>query len=109
MPTLEAKFQIGDVVRHRMFPFRGVIFDVDPTFSNSEEWYQSIPEEVRPHRDQPYYHLFAENDKTHYVAYVSQQNLVMDETHTPVDHPDIPELFEIQDGCRYALKEHFAN
>ncbi|MEL6955486.1 MAG: heat shock protein HspQ, partial [Pseudomonadota bacterium] len=69
----QAKYQIGQVVKHRVFPFRGVIFDVDPEFANSDEWYESIPEEVRPHKDQPYYHLFAENERTHYVAYVSEQ------------------------------------
>jgi len=105
----EAKFQIGQVVRHRMFPFRGVVFDVDPIFSNSEDWYNSIPEEVRPDRDQPYYHLFAENEKTHYIAYVSEQNLLIDDNPEPVDHPEIPELFELVDGGRYTLKQHISN
>ena len=63
-----AKFRIGQVVQHRVYPFRGVIFDVDPTFSNSEEWWDSIPEEVRPERDQPFYHLLAENEETEYIA-----------------------------------------
>ena len=71
-----AKFQIGQVVRHRLFPFRGVVFDIDPIFNNTEEWYESIPAEIRPHKDQPFYHLFAENDQTEYVAYVSEQNLL---------------------------------
>jgi heat shock protein HspQ len=94
-----AKFRIGQVVRHRLFPFRGVIFDVDPTFSNTEEWWQSIPEEMRPRRDQPYYHLFAENAETTYVAYVSEQNLLVDESGDPVRHPEVPEYFgELQDG-----------
>ena len=71
-----AKYQIGQVVRHRLFPFRGVVFDIDPIFSNTEEWYESIPAEMRPHKDQPFYHLFAENDETEYIAYVSEQNLL---------------------------------
>src|SRR2546423_7577783 len=75
-----ARFTIGEVVRHRLFDFRGVIFDVDPVFANSEEWYQAIPEELRPPKDQPFYHLLAENEETNYVAYVSQQNLVRDES-----------------------------
>lgn len=104
-----AKFQIGQVVQHRAFPFRGVIFDVDPQFANSEEWYESIPEEVRPHKDQPFYHLFAENGRTHYIAYVSEQNLLEDTSRQPVDHPDIPELFTIQDDGLYALKKQAAN
>jgi len=73
-----AKFNIGQVVKHRIYPFRGVVFDVDPVFDNSDEWYDSIPLEVRPHKDQPFYHLFAENDETEYVAYVSEQNLLED-------------------------------
>ncbi len=71
--TRNAKFKIGQVVRHRLFPFRGVVFDIDPEFDNTEEWYQSIPAEVRPHKDQPFYHLFAENAETEYIAYVSEQ------------------------------------
>ncbi len=79
-----AKFAIGQVVRHRLFPFRGVIFDVDPTFNNTEEWYQAIPKEVRPRKDQPFYHLLAENSETEYIAYVSEQNLLEDESGEPV-------------------------
>ncbi|NQV20574.1 MAG: heat shock protein HspQ [Rhodospirillales bacterium] len=95
-----AKFQIGQVVKHRFFPFRGVIFDVDPTFSNSEEWWLSIPEEVRPRKDQPYYHLLAENEENSYVAYVSEQNLLVDDTGEPVRHPQVGELFgDLEDGC----------
>ena len=88
-----AKFAIGQVVRHRIFPFRGVVFDVDPVFANTEEWWQSIPEDIRPTKDQPFYHLLAENDQSFYVAYVSEQNLVADYSGEPVDHPDIPDLF----------------
>jgi heat shock protein HspQ len=94
-----AKFQIGQVVRHRYYPFRGVVFDVDPTFSNTEEWWHSIPAEVRPHKDQPFYHLLAENDDTEYVAYVSEQNLVADRSEEPLRHPQVSELFdELDDG-----------
>ncbi len=89
-----ARFQIGQVVRHRIYPFRGVIFDVDPTFANTEEWYESIPHDVRPAKDQPFYHLLAENAETEYVAYVSEQNLLPDESDEPLRHPQIPELFE---------------
>ena len=97
------KYQIGQVVRHRVYPFRGVIFDVDPQFANTEEWWNAIPEEVRPRRDQPFYHLYAENETSYYVAYVSEQNLVLDETGEPVDHPDVGEMFgDLRDG-HYAL------
>ena len=93
----EAKFQIGQVVKHRLFSFRGVIFDVDPVFANTEEWWLSIPEEIRPRKDQPFYHLFAENDETEYVAYVSEQNLLADETREPIHHPQVHDYFDRYD------------
>jgi heat shock protein HspQ len=94
-----AKFRIGQVVRHRVFPFRGVIFDVDPEFSNSEEWYEAIPKEIRPRKDQPFYHLLAENAEAYYVAYVSEQNLVIDDSGEPVEHPQVGEMFgELKEG-----------
>lgn len=101
-----AKFSIGDVVRHRSFPFRGVIYDVDPTFANTEEWWESIPENMRPKKDQPYYHLLAENEQTTYIAYVSEQNLLPDADGGPVRHPLVMELFgELNDGY-YELRSH---
>ncbi len=95
----QAKFHLGQIVRHRKHPFRGVVFDVDAIFANTEEWYQSIPEDSRPSKDQPFYHLLAENEHSYYVAYVSEQNLVPDETGEPIDHPDLNELFgDFRDG-----------
>ncbi len=95
----EAKYQLGQVVKHRVYPFRGVIFDVDPEFSNSEEWWNAIPEDVRPHKDQPFYHLLAENETSYYVAYVSEQNLLPDMSGEPVEHPEVGQLFsEIENG-----------
>jgi heat shock protein HspQ len=88
-----ARFALGQVVKHRFFPFRGVIYDVDPTFSNSEDWWLSIPEDMRPAKEQPFYHLLAENEQTSYVAYVSQQNLLPDDSGEPVNHPSVKELF----------------
>ncbi|WP_102226704.1 heat shock protein HspQ [Acidimangrovimonas sediminis] len=105
MLQTHAKYNIGQVVRHRKHPFRGVVFDVDAMFSNTEDWYQAIPEESRPSKDQPFYHLLAENDQSYYVAYVSEQNLVPDDTGEPVDHPDLPDLFGDFDGAGYPL--HF--
>src|SRR3954454_20870101 len=104
-----ARFAIGDVVKHRLFDFRGVIFDVDPEFSNSEEWYQAIPEELRPAKDQPYYHLLAENSESSYVAYVSQQNLRVDDSDEPIDHPAIETMFERFDDGRYQLRPQHRN
>jgi heat shock protein HspQ len=99
-----AKYAIGQVVRHRIFPFRGVIFDVDPEFANSEDWWLSIPPDVRPHKDQPFYHLLAENQESAYVAYVSEQNLLPDETGEPVGHPQAALLFDSFKGDHYTLR-----
>ena len=100
---------MGEIVRHRHFPFRGVIFDVDPEFNNSDEWWESIPEAIRPRKDQPFYHLLAENEDSSYIAYVSQQNLVPDESGRPVNHPAVEQLFESTDDGRYRLRRQHAN
>ena len=100
------KFTIGELVKHRYYPFRGVIFDVDPEFMNSEEWYESIPAHIRPKRNQPFYHLFAENDDGPYIAYVSQQNLEKDESKLPFDHPSVKLLFDGNDSDgNYIVKQ----
>ena len=104
MQVRQAKFQIGDIVKHRIYPFRGVIFDVDPVFSNTEEWWNSIPAHSRPAKDQPYYHLLAENAETSYIAYVSEQNLLTDNSNEPISHPQVSEMFcGIEDG-RYVMR-----
>ena len=100
---------IGDIVKHRIYPFRGVIVDVDPEFSNTEEWYQSIPAEIRPSRNQPYYHLMAENTETFYTAYVSQQNLVDDGDNGPLEHPDLDEIFSGMKKGKYHLRNEVRN
>ena len=105
----EPLFNIGDIVKHRIYPFRGVIIDVDPEFSNTEEWYQSIPAEIRPSRNQPYYHLMAENTETFYTAYVSQQNLVRDGENGPLEHPDIEEMFSGMEKGKYHLRNEVRN
>ena len=101
MNTKKAKFSIGDIVKHKHFDFRGVIYDVDFEFSSSEEWYQSIPKDVRPKKDQPYYHLLAENDEITYEAYVSEQNLILDDSNKPIKHPLINEIFSGKKGSGY--------
>mgnify|MGYP001159659968 CR=1 FL=1 len=107
--TRNAKFHIGQIVRHRIYPFRGVIFDVDPEFSNTEDWWLSIPEQIRPDKDQPYYHLYAENDEGPYIAYVSEQNLLVDESGYPVAHPQITETFTGLEDGRYVIHEGYAH
>jgi len=105
MKMRSAKFRVGQVVRHRFFPFRGVVFDVDPVFSNTEDWYKAIPEEIRPAKDQPFYHLLAENAETEYIAYVSEQNLLPDETGEPVRHPHVRSLFGSFEKGYYRSRE----
>ena len=105
MKLRTAKFGIGQVVRRRKFPFRGVIFDIDPEFANTEEWWLSIPEATRPTKDQPFYHLYAENGETEYVAYVSEQNLVPDASGEPVRHPEVDENFVRKDDGDYTMKQ----
>ena len=104
-----AKFKIGQVVKHRLFPFRGVVFDTDPTFSNTEEWWQSIPEKIRPNKDQPFYHLYAENAETEYVAYVSEQNLLPDTSSEPIRHPQVAEVFEKDSKGSYRPRDFLMN
>jgi heat shock protein HspQ len=104
-----AKFKLGEVVKHRLFPFRGVIFDIDPVFNNTDEWWLSIPENVRPSKDQPFYHLFAENAENEYIAYVSEQNLLPDTSGKPVRHPQIGEVFERDDHGGYKPRNAMLN
>ena len=104
-----ARFPIGAVVKHRLFPFRGVVFDIDPEFANTEEWYNAIPAEIRPRRYQPFYHLFAENSETEYVAYVSEQNLLPDTSGKPVRHPQVPQVFERDDNGGYKPRNAMLN
>jgi heat shock protein HspQ len=112
MPKTElkfAKYKIGQVVKHRIFPFRGVVFDIDPTFSNTEEWWLSIPEHMRPNKDQPFYHLFAENTESEYVAYVSEQNLLPDNSSEPIRHPQVAEEFEQDSHGDYRPRDFVMN
>lgn len=109
MKARSAKYAIGQVVRHRFYPFRGVVFDVDPVFDNTEEWWQSIPEEIRPRKDQPFYHLFAENSETEYIAYVSEQNLLPDDSGDPVRHQQVTEHFERLDEGVYRSRDQRMN
>ena len=104
-----AKFQIGQIVRHRVYPFRGVIFDIDPEFNNTDEWYESIPEDRRPRKDQPFYHLFAENAESEYIAYVSEQNLLPDTSGEPVRHPQVAEVFEKDESGSYRRRNSLLN
>ena len=105
----DAKYRLGQVVRHRVYDFRGVVFDVDPDFQNTEEWWASIPEDVRPSKDQPFYHLLAENETSYYIAYVSEQNLLPDESGEPVEHPEIGQFFGALHGGQYEFDRRQAH
>ena len=108
MLKTHAKYTLGQVVRHKKYSFRGVIFDVDPQFSNTEEWYENIPLENRPKKNQPFYNLLAENDESYYVAYVSEQNLDIDTSGEPMGHPDLAAMFGDYDGGgKYPLQFDF--
>lgn len=109
MSLKHAKFQIGQIVKHRVFPFRGVIFDVDPVFANTDEWWNAIPESIRPRKDQPFYHLLAENDQIEYVAYVSEQNLLNDDSDLPIRHPQVAEFFGAPVDGVYSIKERVSH
>ena len=107
--TGTAKYTIGQVVKHRLFPFRGVVFDIDPVFNNTEDWWLAIPPDVRPRKDQPFYHLFAENAETEYIAYVSEQNLLPDTSGTPIRHPHVAEVFDQDDNGSYRPRNSAMN
>ncbi len=109
MKARDAKFALGQVVKHRVFPFRGVIFDVDPEFNNTEEWWQAIPAEIRPRKDQPFYHLLAENAESEYIAYVSEQNLLPDNSGEPLRHPQIADVFDRDDRGGSRMRMQAAN
>ena len=106
---VETEYSIGQVVKHKYLDFRGVIYDVDPEFNNTEEWYESIPVAIRPKKDQPFYHVFAENDQVYYSAYVSQQNLLVDDSNSPIEHPDVGNFFGDFDGASYKILENSKN
>ena len=107
MLRTQAKYHLGQVLRHRKHPFSGVVFDVDAIFANTDEWYENIPVESRPSKDQPFYHLLAENDQSYYVAYVSEQNLLPDDTGEPVNHPDLENMFGDFENGSYPLQFPF--
>jgi heat shock protein HspQ len=109
MIVRKAKYAIGQVVKHRKFSFRGVIYDVDPEFANTDEWLMSIPAEVRPRKNQPFYHLYAENAETEYVAYVSEQNLLPDESGDPIRHKQVADRFDKTKTGAYRIKPHLGH
>ena len=96
MTDQDAKFSVGQLIHHRLFDYRGVIVDVDPTFQNSEEWYEQVAR-TRPPKDQPWYHVLV-NDNVH-TTYVAERNLEPDESSEPIRHPLLHDFFNaFEDG-----------
>ncbi|MBN8552619.1 MAG: heat shock protein HspQ [Caulobacterales bacterium] len=104
-----AKFAIGQVVRHRILPIRGVVVDVDPEFGHGDAWWNALPAEDRPARHRPFYHVIAEGLDHDRAAYVSEQHLVADASGEPIRHRDAGLQFAgFQDG-RYRVRSNSFN
>ena len=96
MSTSRARFQVGQPVSHKIFDYRGVIFDVDATFQSTDEWYDTMAR-TRPPKDEPWYHVFV-HDAEH-TTYVAERNLEPDLTGEPIKHPALTQIFdELKDG-----------
>lgn len=87
---MEARFAIGDLVHHKLFDYRGVVYDVDPQFALSEEWYETVARS-RPPKDEPWYRVLVHNAINE--TYVAERNLEPDGVADPVSHPLIDALF----------------
>ena len=96
-----ARFSIGELVHHRLFAYRGVVYDVDPVFSASEEWYRKVAR-TRPPKDQPWYRVLVHGAR--HVTYVAERNLERDDSGDPIQHPGIPILFDRFEGGAYVPK-----
>ncbi len=93
-----AKFAIGELVEHRLFDYRGVIFDVDPSFQLTDEWYEVVARS-RPPKDKPWYHVMV-HDAVH-ATYVAEQNLAHDSSADPISHPMLEHFFTGFENGRY--------
>jgi heat shock protein HspQ len=103
MPVADqARFSVGQIVRHKLFGYRGVIFEIDPYFMLSEEWYQQVAKS-HPPKDEPWYHVMVDNAM--HTTYVAQQNMGPSDSTQPIDHPQIDELLgNYQDG-HYSIQK----
>jgi heat shock protein HspQ len=97
-----AKFHIGELVHHRLFDYRGVVVDVDPTFQLSEEWYDTVARS-RPPKDKPWYHVLV--DGAQHMTYVAEQNIEPDATSEPIVHPEIDRFFDRFEDGRYVRRQ----
>jgi heat shock protein HspQ len=98
----KAKFSVGQVIHHRLFGYRGVIADVDPIFSASEGWYETMARS-RPPKDRPWYHVLVHG--ADHLTYVAERNLENDLTGEPIKHPLVDEYFDSFSEGHYTLKK----
>jgi len=98
MNITSTRFSVGELVHHRLFDYRGVIFDVDPIFQGTEEWYREVAKS-RPPKDKPWYHVLV-NDALH-TTYVAERNLEPDERTAPINHPLVEQIFNRFENGRY--------
>jgi heat shock protein HspQ len=100
IPTLTtAQFAPGNVVRHTRFDYRGVVFDVDPVFSGSDEWYEQVAQS-RPPRDQPWYHVLV--DGAEHTTYVAERHLELESPASEIRHPLLYRYFDHFQGGAYS-------
>lgn len=91
-----ARFSIGQLVHHRLFGYRGVVYDVDPVFMGTEEWYEQVARS-RPPKDQPWYHVLVHG--ADHTTYVAERNLEPDDSGEPIAHPALDMFFSgFRDG-----------
>jgi len=98
----QAKFQVGQIICHKLFDYTGVIFDVDPTYQGTEEWYREVALS-QPPKDEPWYHVLV-NNAVH-STYVAEQNLAASEKPKPIIHPEAERIFKGFDGECYHLRQ----
>ena len=97
----KAKFKIGQVIHHKLFDYTGVVFDIDPIFQGSEEWYEQVARS-HPPKNEPWYHVLVHD--TEHTTYVAERNLDLQENPKAIQHPLINSLFVKFDGLQYHLK-----
>ncbi|MGH7930242.1 MAG: heat shock protein HspQ [Candidatus Binatia bacterium] len=97
----KAAFSIGQIVHHKLFGYRGVIFDVDPQFLGTDEWYETVAGS-RPPRNRPWYHVLVDGQPAQ--TYVAERNLEPDESREPVEHPLLDHYFKTLENGVYSLR-----
>ena len=102
MPTHTAEFRIGQVIRHLRFDYIGVIFDIDPSFAGTEEWYEKVARS-RPPKDKPWYHVLV--DGAEHTTYVAERHLAPAEPPRPIAHALVDHLFGSFDGEGYRPRQ----